>query len=71
MALIHTINIYLAGRMESAFFFPAINGSCIFATVLASVFIFKEKLTRLQKISITIGIVAILLVGNITDLIIK
>lgn len=68
-ALIHNINIYLSGVMDSAFFFPVINGACIMVTILASVVLFKEKLSRLQVVSLILGVAAILLIGNITDLI--
>lgn len=68
---VHIINMYLVGVMNSAFFFPAVNGATIMAITLASVFVFREKLSKIQIFSLVLGTLAILLVGNVTDLFIK
>lgn len=59
-ALNNEFNLYLVGVIDSAVFFPLVNGGGLILSVLMSVLIFKEKLSRKQSIGILLGIVATL-----------
>ena len=61
VALNNMINLYLSGEVPSAIFFPIVNGGGLILTTLASVFFFRERLTRLQWVGIALGFVATLL----------
>ena len=66
-AVPHTANLYLAGAMPSAVFFPIINTGGLILTLLAATFLFKEKLSRLQWIGIALGLISSLFVsGTVT-----
>ena len=54
------INLYLSGVMDSAVFFPVVNGGGLILTVLASIVIFHEKLNLKKRI----GVIAIVLICN-------
>jgi drug/metabolite transporter (DMT)-like permease len=58
------INLYLSGIMDSAVFFPVVNGGGLVLASLASYIVFKEKLSLKKWIGILIGIVAVLLLCN-------
>lgn len=60
-ALINQINLYLSGVVDSAIFFPIVNGGgLIMITVLSLVF-FKERLTKRQWVGMALGVAATLL----------
>ena len=61
VALNNMINLYLSGEVPSAIFFPIVNGGGLILTTLASVFFFRERLTKLQWVGIALGFVATLL----------
>ena len=61
VALNNMINLYLSGTVPSAIFFPIVNGGGLILTTLASVFFFRERLTKLQWVGIALGFVATLL----------
>ena len=61
MALNNEFNLYLVGTMDSAVFFPIVNGGGLILSVLMSVLLFKEKLSRKQSIGVLLGIIATLL----------
>lgn len=61
MALNNEFNLYLVGTMDSAVFFPMVNGGGLILSVLMSVLLFKEKLSWKQSIGVLLGIVATLL----------
>lgn len=56
----NVLNLYLSGVMEAALFFPLANGVPLFASLLVSVLIFREKLKRKQLIGLFVGILAII-----------
>ena len=58
------INLYLSGVMDSAVFFPVVNGGGLVLTSIASWILFKEALSFKKWIGIFIGIVAVLLLCN-------
>lgn len=61
--LINMLNIFLAGKLPSIIVFPATNGGIIVATALASAFVFREKLSSRQKLSIILGVISIIVIG--------
>lgn len=64
LAVPHVANLYLAGAMPSAVFFPIFNtGSLIITLIVATVF-FREKLTRLQWVGIVLGLISSLFVSG-------
>ena len=63
-AVPHTANLYLAGAMPSAFFFPIVNTGGLIMTLLAATLLFKEKLTRLQWLGIVLGLISSLFVSG-------
>ena len=66
-AVPHTANLYLAGAMPSAVFFPIINTGALVLTLLAATLLFKEKLSRLQWLGIALGLISSLFVsGTVT-----
>ena len=61
IALNNIINLYLAGVMDSAVFFPLVNGGGLVLGILAGLIVFREKLTAMQWIGIACGVAATLL----------
>ncbi len=63
-AVPHVANLYLAGALPSAVFFPIINTGGLILTLLAATLLFKEKLTRLQWLGIVLGLISSLFVSG-------
>ncbi len=63
-ALNNKLNLYLSGVMDSAIFFPIVNGGSLILATLAALIIFNEKLTRKQWFGIIIGMVSVILLCN-------
>lgn len=63
MGAVHIINLYLAGVLPKVVFFPVINGGLIFITLISDLVFFKEKLNIKQWIGITIGTLALCVIG--------
>ena len=57
------LNLYLSGVMDSAVFFPIVNGGVIILSGLASLLIFKEKLSPKKMAGLIVGIIATCLIG--------
>lgn len=64
VALNNKLNLYLSGVLDSAVFFPVVNGGGLVLTSVAAAVIFREKLTTKQWTGLFIGIVAVLLICN-------
>lgn len=58
------LNLYLSGAMDSAVFFPIINGGGLILTTLSALVMFKEKLSTKRWIGISLGIIAVILLCN-------
>ena len=56
IAIVHKLNLYLAGVIDSAIFFPIVNGGNLILSILLARILFKEKLTRRQWIGVFVGI---------------
>ena len=61
IAFNHKCNLFLSGVMDSAVFFPIVNGGTLVLTTLASMLLFRERLTKRQGIGIILGIASVLL----------
>lgn len=61
VALNNKLNLYLAGVMDSAVFYPVMNGGTLMGTTLCACLIFRERLTRRQWIGLAVGILAVIL----------
>lgn len=60
----NVLNLYLSGAMDSAVFFPVVNGGCLILTTLSALFMFKEKLSTKRWIGIIFGIISVILLCN-------
>ena len=63
-ALNNKLNLLLSGMMDSAVFFPIVNGGPLLLTTLSSFLIFKEKPTLRKCVGILPGILSVLLLCN-------
>ena len=61
VALNNLINLYLSGVVESAVFFPIVNGGGLVLITIASLIFFREKLTGRQWTGMAFGTAAVLL----------
>jgi drug/metabolite transporter (DMT)-like permease len=59
------LNIYLAGVLPSIVFFPSFNGGVILLSLVTGVILFREKLSLKQYIGFSVGIVSLMVAGNI------
>ena len=60
-ALINQINLYLSGVVDSAIFFPIVNGGGLVMITILSLVFFKERLTIRQWAGMALGAAATLL----------
>ena len=60
IALNNKWNLYLSGVMDSAVFFPIVNGGGLVLNALAAVAVFREKPTKLQWLGILLGIASVI-----------
>ncbi len=58
------LNLYLSGVMDSALFFPLVNGVGLILTSLAAFILFRERLTKRQWVGLALGIVAVICLCN-------
>ncbi|MBQ8598047.1 MAG: hypothetical protein IJ409_11910 [Lachnospiraceae bacterium] len=64
IAVNNILNLYLSGAMDSAVFFPVVNGGGLILTTLSALVLFKEKLSTKRWIGILLGIIAVILLCN-------
>lgn len=64
VALNNVINLYLSGKVESAIFFPVVNGGGLILVTLCALVVYREKLTLKQWSGIVIGIISVILLSN-------
>ena len=57
------VNTMLAGRIDSTILFPTLNIGVMIVSMLAGIFIFKEKPTKQQIAAFTLGICSILILS--------
>ncbi len=63
LGAINLINLYLSGKLPSVIFFPIVNGGVIILSGIASLLIFKEKLSKKKMAGLIVGIAATCLIG--------
>ena len=63
-ALNNKWNLYLSGVMDSAVFFPVVNGGGLILTTLSAVVLFRERLRTKQWIGMLIGTAAVICLCN-------
>ncbi len=56
----HKLNLFLSGAMDSAIFFPIVNGGGLILVLLSSLILFRERLTVRQWIGIALGVVSVI-----------
>lgn len=59
------LNGYLAGVIDSIIFYPVFNGATILLSVLCGCLLFKERFARRQIWGFIVGVIALLLAGNL------
>ncbi len=64
LAVPHVANLFLAGALPSAVFFPIFSTGTLILTLIAAMVFFKDKLTKLQWAGIVLGIISSLLVSG-------
>ena len=64
VALNNVLNLYLSGVIESAIFFPLVNGGNLVLTALSALVLFRERLTARQWIGAASGVISVLLLCN-------
>ncbi len=57
------LNIYLAGALDSAVFYPCFNGGVICVSALLSMLMLRERFSKRQAIGLLLGICAVVTVG--------
>ena len=60
--LANLLNTILAGRLDSAVFFPVLNISTILFSIVSGIILFKEKLFKNDILVLILGIISILLI---------
>jgi drug/metabolite transporter (DMT)-like permease len=64
IAVNNKFNLYLSGVMDSAVFFPIVNGGGLVLATLSAVILFKEKLSTKQWIGVILGITSVVFLCN-------
>ncbi len=64
LAVPHVANLYLAGKMPSAIFFPICNTGSLVITLIVATIVFKEKLSKCQWLGIVLGVLSGLFVSG-------
>jgi drug/metabolite transporter (DMT)-like permease len=64
--LVNLMMLYLAGKLASVILYPVYNGAALMLTALAASVIFKEKLSKTQTAGFILGVISIVLIGNMT-----
>ena len=63
LAVFQWLNTYAISIMDGSFLFPVYSGGSIILSTLVGILFFKDKLTKKQKISITLGIIAVIIMN--------
>ena len=64
IAVNNRFNLYLSGVMDSAVFFPIVNGGGLVLTTLAAVLLFRERLSKKQWVGLLFGIASVVFLCN-------
>ena len=63
LAVFQWLNTYAISIMDGSFLFPVYSGGSIILSTLVGILFFKDKLTQRQKISIMLGIIAVVIMN--------
>ena len=63
LAVFQWLNTYAISIMDGSFLFPIYSGGSIILSTLVGILFFKDRLTKRQKISILLGIVAVVIMN--------
>ena len=63
-AINNKLNLFLSGVIDTAVFFPIVNGGNLVLTTIAAVVVFRERLTKKQWIGVVAGILSVLFLCN-------
>jgi uncharacterized membrane protein len=63
LAVFQWLNTYAISIMDGSFLFPLYSGGSIILSTLVGILFFKDKLTKRQKYSITLGIIAVIIMN--------
>ena len=63
LAIFQWVNTYAISVMDGSFLFPVYSGGSIILSTLVGILFFKDKLTKSQKYSITLGIIAVIIMN--------
>ena len=63
-AINNKLNLFLSGAMQSAVFFPIVNGGGLVLTTVTAVLFFRERLTSRQWIGLSLGILSVVFLCN-------
>lgn len=63
VGLYSIVNLTLAGELNSLIYYPIANGGFLLLAMLASIVLFREKLTRLKSAGFLVGLCAIILLS--------
>jgi multidrug transporter EmrE-like cation transporter len=63
LAIFQWMNTYAISVMDGSFLFPVYSGGSIILSTLVGILFFKDKLTKSQKYSITLGIIAVIIMN--------
>ena len=61
LTLNHVINLYLSGVMPAVILYPMVNGGATVLSVLAALFVFREKLTKPKMFALLVALTALAL----------
>ena len=64
VAVNNKFNLYLSGVMDSAVFFPIVNGGGLVLATLAALLLFRERLTKRQWMGVAFGIASVIFLCN-------
>ena len=63
LAVFQWLNTYAISIMDGSFLFPVYSGGSIILSTLVGILFFKDRLTKKQMISITLGIIAVIIMN--------
>ena len=64
-AIPNAINLYLAGKVDSAIMFPLVNLCPMILSMITAMILFKERLTKKRWAGIVIGVIAMVFLSGI------
>ena len=63
LAIFQWLHTYAVSIMDGSFLFPIYSGGSIILSTLVGILFFKDRLTKRQKISITLGMIAVVIMN--------